>query len=255
MNKGEKEYCLRFFNTSGYVFDFSNYTFDNFMEEVVGEPIQAKYGLSKGASLEQFAHDSDDSIVLKLFRELLNYYELNCLENEKDEERIKRFQKCKDIVERYYNSSVVISVPSIQASPNTYILELSQQALKCIDDNDYYSAITKSRTMIEEALCFAIEKQNQTPSEKGDVIQLYAQFKPLYNMHTDKTMDKRINDLLSGINKIITSISEMRNKNSDSHGVGSKRIIIKKHHARLFINSAMTITEFIISVADNKKEQ
>lgn len=92
-------------------------------------------------------------------------------------------------------------------------------------------------------------------SGEGDVVQLYAQFKPLYNIHTDKTMDKRINDLLSGINKIITSISEMRNKNSDSHGVGSKRIIIKKHHARLFINSAMTITEFIISVADNKKEQ
>ena len=212
MEKGEKEYCLRFFNQSGYVFDFSNYSFDNFMEEVVGEPIKAKYGLSKGASLEQFVHDSDDSIVLKLFKALLNYYELNCLEKEEDDkDRIKRFEKCKLIVEKYYKPSVELSIPSIKTSQNTYILELSQQALKCIEDNDFYSAITKSRTMIEEALCFAIEKQNITPSEKGDVVQLYAQFKPLYNMHSDKTVDKRINDLLSGINKIINSISEMRN--------------------------------------------
>lgn len=254
MTKGEKEFFLHFFNTSGYVFDFSNYKFDDFTEEIVGEPIKAKYGLSKGASLERFAHESDDSVNLKLFNELLNYYELNCLHNEEDEKRIKQFQQCKKLIEKYNNSVIEISIPSIKSSTNTYILELTKQALKCIEDGDYYSAITKSRTMIEEALCLAIEKQGQVPSEKGDVIQLYSQFKPLYNMHSDKNVDKRINNLLSGINKIIESISEMRNKNSDSHGIGSKRISIKKHHALLFVNSAITITEFILAVMDNKKE-
>ncbi|MCQ2588569.1 MAG: abortive infection family protein [Treponema sp.] len=253
MESGEKAFCLRFFNTSGYVFDFSNNRFDDFTEKVVGFPIQAKYGLSKGASLEQFVHDSDDNVNLKLFSELLNYFELNCLDNEEDDERIKRFHKCKTIIEKYRSPSVEISIPSIKESPNKYILDLSKQALKCIDDGDYYSAVTKSRTMIEEALCLAIEQQGCVPLEKGDVVQLYAQFKPLYNMHSDKTMDKRINNLLSGINKIIESISEMRNKNSDSHGVGSKRIIIKKHHALLFVNSAMTITNFILAVVENKK--
>lgn len=252
METGEKAFCLRFFNTSGYVFDFSNSSFDDFTEDVVGEPIKAKYGYSKGASLEQFVHDSDDNVNLKLFNALLNYYELNCLENEKDGERIQKFHKCKSIVEKYNNPSVEISIPSIKESPNKYILDLSKQALKCIDDSDFYSAVTKSRTMIEEALCLAIEKQGIEPLEKGDVVQLYAQFKPLYNMHSDKTMDKRINNLLSGINKIIESISDMRNKNSDSHGIGSKRIIIKKHHALLFVNSAMTITNFILAVVDNK---
>lgn len=252
MTKGEKEFCLRFFNTSGYVFDFSNYTFDNFMEEVVGEPIKAKYGLSKGASLEQFVHESDDSINLKLFKELLDYYELNCLENEEDKKRIEKFQQCRKLIEKYNGAIVELSIPSIKESSNTYILELTKQALKCIDDGDYYSAITKSRTMIEEALCLAIEKQNEVPLEKGDVGHLYSQFKPLYNMHSDKNVDKRINNLLSGINKIIESISEMRNKNSDSHGIGSRRINIKKHHTLLFVNSAITITEFILAVSENK---
>lgn len=65
-------------------------------------------------------------------------------------------------------------------------------------------------------------------------------------------MDKRINTLLSGLEKIVSSIAEMRNKASDSHGVGANRITIADHHARLYVNSAMTMADFILSVADKK---
>ena len=67
-------------------------------------------------------------------------------------------------------------------------------------------------------------------------------------MHQDKSTDNRINNLLSGLEKIVTAISEMRNNGSDAHGVGSKRIGIKDYHARLFINSATSMAEFILSV-------
>lgn len=40
----------------------------------------------------------------------------------------------------------------------------------------------------------------------------------------------------------------MRNKNSDSHGVGDRRLTIDKHHARLAVNSATTMADFILSV-------
>lgn len=43
----------------------------------------------------------------------------------------------------------------------------------------------------------------------------------------------------------------MRNINSDAHGVGSKRFNIKDYHARLFVNSAMTMADFILSVSEN----
>ena len=67
-------------------------------------------------------------------------------------------------------------------------------------------------------------------------------------MHTDANADRRTNTLLSGLNSIISSIAEMRNKDSDAHGVGANRIRIDEHHARLFVNSAMTMADFIISV-------
>ena len=52
--------------------------------------------------------------------------------------------------------------------------------------------------------------------------------------------------------KIIDSIAEMRNKNSDSHGVGQKRINILEHHARLFVNTAITMADFFLSVCKNQ---
>lgn len=50
------------------------------------------------------------------------------------------------------------------------------------------------------------------------------------------------------MNNIVSAIAEMRNKDSDAHGVGASRIAIDEHHARLFVNSAMTMADFILSV-------
>ena len=71
-------------------------------------------------------------------------------------------------------------------------------------------------------------------------------------MHQNKDMDKRINGLLSGLEKILSAIAEMRNIGSDSHGVGTKRIPIAEHHARLFVNSAMTMADFVLSVSEKQ---
>ena len=72
-------------------------------------------------------------------------------------------------------------------------------------------------------------------------------------MHADKDIDRRINTLLSGLEKIVSSIAEMRNANSDAHGVGNRRLNIAEHHARLLVNSAMTMAEFVLSIGNNAK--
>ncbi len=67
-------------------------------------------------------------------------------------------------------------------------------------------------------------------------------------MHADANTDRRINTLLSGLEKIVSAISEMRNKDSDAHGVGASRISIDEHHARLFVNAAVSMADFMLSV-------
>lgn len=143
---------------------------------------------------------------------------------------------------------ITVEAPTVKIIDRTYIKDLSDRANKDIDENNYDSAITKARTILEETFCYVIEKKGETPSKSGDIGKLYGQVKGLYNMHADKSLDKRINTLLSGLEKIISAITEMRNKESDSHGVGNKRIGISDYHTRLFVNSAVAMADFILSV-------
>lgn len=150
-------------------------------------------------------------------------------------------------------SAVHISAPKIKTIDREYIKSISGRALEDVENGNYDSAITKSRTLLEETFCYVIEQKCETPSDSGDIGKLYKEVRRLYNMHTDANADRRINTLLSGLNNIVTAIAEMRNKNSDAHGVGAKRINIDEHHARLFVNSSMTMADFIISVQQKQK--
>ena len=151
---------------------------------------------------------------------------------------------------------VEVKDPRIKLIEIEYIKSISPRAMDDVDNLNFNSTITKSRTLLEETFCYVIERKGETPVTSGNMAELYKQVKGLYNMHGDANTDRRINMLLSGLEKIVSSISEMRNKDSDAHGVGAARINIDEHHARLFVNAAMTMADFILSVEmkSNKKE-
>lgn len=141
-----------------------------------------------------------------------------------------------------------ISIKNVSNLDRDYIKLLSKRAIGNVDSGNYDSALTQARTILEETFDYVLEKRNIKPSTKGDINKLYKQVKDEYKMHEDRNADKRINRLLSGLENIVSAVSEMRNKNSDSHGVGEERLTIDKHHARLAVNSATTMADFILSV-------
>ena len=138
---------------------------------------------------------------------------------------------------------------------NEYIKTIHSQALKCIAENDFDSVVTKSRTLLEEVFCYGIEQKDKEieMKERGNINKLYKRIRELYNMNTEDNLDNRIKKLLSGLNTIVDAIAEIRNNNSDAHGIGKNRIKISKHHANLVLNSATTLAEFVLSVIENKK--
>lgn len=233
--------------------NFSTNDFNSFTMESIGVPLCQKYGLSKGASLTAYCSEATETDIIKLFSDLLEYYELHLLSSSYNNgEYSNLYGKCKIIIERESKTNVKLSTPAITCVNRDYIKDISIRAMQDVDNQNYDSALTKSRTLLEEVFCYVIEQKGDTPSDKGDIGKLYKQVKDLYNMHTDGNMDKRINTLLSGLEKIVSSIAEMRNKASDSHGVGANRITINEHHARLFVNSSMTMADFILSVAEKQ---
>lgn len=241
------------FIDNGYVLDFSTNKFDCFTMESVGVALCEKYRLSKGKSLVAFCNEADSESVLKLLADLLQYYELYMLNRATEEEKYL-FDKCKGFIQRECQN-ISVEVPSIKCVNNAYIVKISSRAFKDIENGDYDSAITKCRTLLEEVFCYAIEKKDGIPSSGGDIHKLYSQVKELYNMHGDGELDKRINMLLSGLEKILSSIAQMRNIASDSHGMGGRRILIEEHHARLFVNSSLLMSDFILSVVKKSKSK
>lgn len=73
-----------------------------------------------------------------------------------------------------------------------------------------------------------------------------------HNMRQKKEWDKRVNELLGGLHKMVGAISSMRNINSDAHGAGSARIEIKEREAILVAHSSMIMAEYWLSVLENK---
>lgn len=133
------------------------------------------------------------------------------------------------------NKTVSLPIEKIKIVDSEYIKNIHSQALKCISENDFDSVVTKSQTLLEEVYCYGIEQKGEEVTEKGNINKLYRKIRELYDMNTEKNLDNRIKKLLSGLNSIVDAIAEIRNNNSDAHGVGKNRIKISEHHANLVL--------------------
>lgn len=253
----DKSVLPAFFNAGGYVLDFNTEKFDQFTSQSVGIALCSYYNykLSKGKSLESFTTYGETAKVVKLYDDLIRYYEVHFAEQLHADPAIGRqVEQLKQILNKYRGDGVSLaSLPAIKEVTYDYIREISERAQKDIENGDLDSALTKSRTLLEEVFCHVIEKRGEETGKSGEIRNLYNQVKGLYHMHQDAETDRRINSLLSGLEKILTAIAEMRNGSSDAHGVGSRRINIKAHHARLFVNAAQTMADFILAVSEAAK--
>lgn len=149
---------------------------------------------------------------------------------------------------------VVIETPKVKIITSQYIRELPERIKDDIENKDYDSVITKSRTLLEEVLIFIIEKMTfERYKSNGDLVKIYQDATELLNMRQKGDWDKRVNELLGGLHKLVSAISSMRNMNSDAHGAGSSRINIKKREALLVAHSSMMLAEYWLSVLEGKE--
>lgn len=129
-----------------------------------------------------------------------------------------------------------------------YVQLLSARCKQDFINGDYDSVITKSRTIIEEVLVYILETKGEDVTAKGDIRKLYNEVKTILHLQQDKSFDGRVNSLLFGLERIVESIGDMRNSNSDAHGVGSGRIPVKEREARLAMNASITFCEYFLSL-------
>ena len=148
---------------------------------------------------------------------------------------------------------IVINTPKVNVVSQQYIRDLPNRIKDDLTNKDFDSVITKSRTLLEEVLIYIIEKLTmERYKSNGDLNKIYQDATDLLNMRQQKNWDKRVNELLGGMHKMVNAISSMRNLNSDAHGAGAGRIEIKEREALLTAQSSMILAEYWLSVYNGK---
>ena len=116
----EKEYFEQLFGMrSGYVLDFSNRSFQEFVYSIMKIDIYAKYhGLSKAKILRNIIAEYDNVTVGKLLLELMRYMQAKNMIEDKDTEI---FKKCSEIGNRLIgkNISAKATVQNATQKPTT----------------------------------------------------------------------------------------------------------------------------------------
>lgn len=149
--------------------------------------------------------------------------------------------------------SVIIPTEKVSSITVEYIRGLVGRVEEDLYNKHYDSVVTKSRTLVEEVIIYILEQRGIPVPTSGNLIELYRECKVALGMVQNKSWDKRILEMLSGLEKIVNAVSGMRNTNSDAHGAGSARIDIKEREARLIVNSAITMCEYILDVYESQK--
>jgi len=130
---------------------------------------------------------------------------------------------------------------------------IRQQHRKCDEkllSNDYDGAITNSRSLVEGVIGEIYYKcMGKKLPKTGDLLKDYKVIKNLINLSDDLYINDGLKSIVRSFNGIIQNIDSLSNKMGDRH-----RPIMqpKKHHAKLVVDSAKTISDFLFSSMEHQ---
>lgn len=113
-------------------------------------------------------------------------------------------------------------------------------------DTDPEGAITAARTLLEDVLKWLTDHLGDTWQEKDDLTQLYKRVRDHLNLAPDDHTEQMFKRILGSCESIVTSLGSLRNKISDAHSTGPRRVKPAPRHAALAVNLAGTMAKFLI---------
>jgi hypothetical protein len=120
--------------------------------------------------------------------------------------------------------------------------------------SDPESAITLSRTLLEDVCKWIIHEAGETYNEKDDLPVLYRKLAAILNLAPDMHTEAVFKQILGSCQSIVESLGALRNKISDAHSGGPLRVKPSPRHAELAVNLAGTMATFLIATWQFRKE-
>lgn len=265
MNNTEKGLFLKLFNRGGYVLDFSTADFDTFTMESVGVALCSHYGLSKGKSLNAFINESTDDKSNKLLLDLLNYYESQYPNFEKERDGIndpysygtpndvygKYYAKCKEIAQRISsNQFSAFAAKSVEEAFSSEYINKQMSIMLENQSTNPTEAIGKAKELIESCCETILERNGITPNKDWKLNQLVDETMKLLEItpkHIPDTAKEAtaIKAILGSLRGIATNIAIIRNAYGSGHGKSASYKGLQERHAKLAIGSSVTLVNFL----------
>jgi hypothetical protein len=140
---------------------------------------------------------------------------------------------------------IIVQPETVQGLSHDFIKEQIEKCQKKIGQGDFNGAITNARSLVEAVMIEIIEKETgKEVKNDGKLDNLYKQVKKILNLTIDpKILPPTIIQILSGLDSITSGLAGLSNNSGDRHANKFKTM---KHHAKLAVNSSLTLVDFLL---------
>ncbi len=127
-------------------------------------------------------------------------------------------------------------------------------------DTDPEGAITLARTLLEDVCKWIIVEAGEEYEEKDDLTHLYRKLAKILKLAPDDHTETVFRQILGSCQSVVEALGSLRNKISDAHSRGPRRVRPAPRHAQLAVNLSGTMATFLVDTwavrrAEKLKEQ
>lgn len=254
LTAADRHVLEKFFNMSGgYILNFSDRTFGEFVFESVGLDIHDQRftasGTSKANKLRSFWKFEPDHLVGKLLTDLIDYDET--IHNQRDAENVARTDKCRQIATRLLAGTPHLGSlkKHAQALDANHLAEQIRR-LEASVESDPSLAIGTAKELIETCCKTILAERGVIISSSADVPTLTkATLKELdlvpEGIHESARGADVIKRLLSNLGTIGNGLAELRGLYGTGHGKLGNASGLGARHAKLAVGAASTLAMFL----------
>ncbi|HKO46872.1 MAG TPA: abortive infection family protein [Polyangiaceae bacterium] len=224
--------------SGGYVLNFSNRTFDEFVIETTGRSIyDERYGNgSKANQLRGFWREESNPLVARFLGRLLDY-----AEGEQQLEDPALLAECRRIVARLEESNPVAEIDAIARIAEEHDLEIVARAvLENIEKNEFVVGLDRLHTLTTGFLRKLCEKRGLTVEQGKPLHSLFGQY--VRTLYESGCLESRMTaSILKALNGPLDAFNDVRNNQSLAHD----NSLLNHEEAMLIFNHVTSALRFL----------
>ena len=146
-----------------------------------------------------------------------------------------------------------IEAETVSAIGHEFVGEQIEKCQLKISTDDFNGAITNARTLCEAVFIHIIETTEKAEIKNdGNILNLWTRAKKALKLNLKKDeIPDFVFQILSGLDTSINGLAGISNNAGDRH---ANKFNTKRHHAKLAVNSAMTLCDFLIDVLNERNK-